>query len=182
MNYPALILTPCFGTWTFGPVKQNSASSSKCCTSCKSNILEVSYLHTWVNYTISIIGSITSFFLWIEVDDNWTLENVSSGFERMFKYNFFFRWPSWSWAVSFFGGPFWAVSSLLMSWILMILILPLSITFVQAVDNCCSCLCKCCPTQCFPVIEKTQLQVDKKGNPIFDVEEQNKVVNLAVEP
>ena len=79
---------------------------------------------------------------------------------------------------NFFQWPHWPVSSLFLSWILMIIILPLSIAFVQAVDNCCSCLCKCCPTQCFPVIERTELQVDEGGNPIIDVEEQNTRENL----
>ena len=152
LNYPALVLTPCFGTWTFGPIKQQNSSTSNCCTTCKSDLLAVSYLHTWINYAISVVGSITTFFVWIKVDSYATFED-------------FLRLR---------GGTF----LVLISWIIILIILPMSIGFIHAVDNCCKCLCTCCPAKCFPVIERTELRVDNNGN-LVDVEEQSPFENLS---
>ena len=68
LTYPALVLTPCFGTWTFGPVKQQNYSTSNCCTTCKSDLLVVSYMHTWVNYAISLSSSILTVFVFNKVE------------------------------------------------------------------------------------------------------------------
>ena len=145
-NYPAIILTPCFGSWTFGPTAQQNKSSSKCWISSESNKVRVSYFHTWVTYGISLIGSIVTFL---------------SGYER----------PSWPRKFSLFplhakmfsktgfGGDQWFIGSASISWVLTIVVLPISIGFVQAVDKCRK-FCTCWPTKCFPVVEKIELDVD----------------------
>ena len=56
----------------------------------------------------------------------------------------------------------------LISGVLIFVILPILIGFVQGVDNCCNslfskakiCLCTCCPIECFPVVERVELDVD----------------------
>merc|ERR1712079_552493 len=139
-TYPAFVLTPAFGTWTFGPVKQSNPSTSKCCTSCKSDILSVSYLHTWVNYVVSLIGHITTFLVWFYSDTYTSWIKARTSLEESLikdvisEYGFFSNHYS---------------LALLISWILMTTILPLSIAFVQAMDNYGKCLCICCSTKCF---------------------------------
>ena len=145
-NYPAIILTPCFGSWTFGPARQKNKSFSKCCMSSESNKIRVSYFHTWVTYGISLICSIVTFL---------------AGYER----------PSWPRKFSLFplhaklfsktgfGGDQWFIGSALISWVLTIFVLPISIGFVQAVDKCRK-SCTCWPTKCFPVVEKIERDVD----------------------
>ena len=136
-NYPALILTPCFGTWTFGPAAGTNELTSNCCGSCKSNKLRASYKHTWVSYGITLIGTIVTFAV---------------GYE--------YEWRK----LSNFGVHFtkdeWESLPVVISWVLIIVILPILIGFVQGVDKCCNCLCKCCPTKCFPVVERAELDVD----------------------
>ena len=131
-NYPALVLTPCFGTWTFGPAAGNNESTSNCCGSCKTNKSRASYKHTWVSYGITLIGTIVTFVL---------------GYEN-------------SWRKFSTFGQDSAVVWLVISWVLIIAILPILIGFVQGVDKFCNFLCKCCPTKCFPVVERTELDVD----------------------
>ena len=136
-NYPALVLTPCVGTWTFGSAAGNNESTSNCCGSCKSNKSRASYKHTWVSYDITLIGAIVTFVLGYE--NSWR------------KFSTFGQ----GLASGEVGDIFVAIS-----WVLIIVILPILIGFVQGVDKCCNFLCKCCPTKCFPVVERTELDVD----------------------
>ena len=151
-NYPALMLTPCFGTWTFGPAVENNESTSNCCGSCKCNKLRASYKHTWISFAISLVGAIVTFVV---------------GYEK-----------SWL-KLSDFGRDLarhrWETIPVLISWVLIIVILPILIVFVQGVDKCYNCqftisvndfskakICSitCCPTDCFPVVERIKLDVD----------------------
>ena len=147
-NYPALVLTPCLGSWTFGPAVKNCAFNKQCCMSVKSNQISISYFHTWVTYGISLTCSVVTFLV---------------GYER----------PSWPRTFSLFpfhaklfsktgfGGDQWFIGSALISWVLTIVVLPISIGFVQAIDKWkCRKFCTCWPTKCFPVVEKTELDVD----------------------
>ena len=152
-NYPALVLTPCFGVWTFGPAARNNESTSNSCMSCESKEISVSYKHTWVTFGISLIGVIVTFFAEYGVSEfNTALENNFNG-----------------------AGPFWMALSVIYSGVLFIVILPILIGFVQGVDKCCNCLCTitvtdfskakiclctCCPTECFPVVQRVELDVD----------------------
>ena len=134
--YPALVLTPCFGTWTFGPAVQNNESTSNSCMSCESNEISVSYKHTWVTFGISLIGAIVAFFV---------------GYE-----------PAWQEVSDFGKDPhiyYWEPQAAIISLVLTTVVLPILIGFVQAVDKCQKC-CTCCPTKCFPVIQRTELDVD----------------------
>ena len=145
-NYPALVLTPCFGTWTFGSASQNnestSTSNSNCCMSCESNKISVCYKHTWVTFGISLIGTMATFVVGYEKP--W--QNFSN-FGRAVTY--FFTVVTEGWEAGF----------VVISWVLTIVILPILIGFVQGVDKCCNCY-TCCPTKCFPVVERIELNVD----------------------
>ena len=158
-NYPALVLTPCFGTWTFCPAARNneSTSNSNCCMSCESNKISVSYKHTWVTFAISLIGTIVTFvagyeYQWVHTNGHIAerkLSDFGRGVTQFFKYGYF-HFNEWSAGATIF------------SWVLTIVILPILIGFVQVVDKCCNCCtcCPCCPTKCFPVVERIELDVD----------------------
>ena len=137
LNYPALVLTPCFGTWTFGPAVKNNESTSKCFMSCESNKVRVSYKHTWINFGISFIGAIVTFFVGYE-NSHLKVSNFGTDVTRRHE-----------------------TVLVCISWVLIIVILPICIGFVQGVDKGCNCLCKCCPTKCFPVVERIELDVDQ---------------------
>jgi cytochrome bd-type quinol oxidase subunit 2 len=129
LKYPALVLTPCFGSWTFGPAVQINAKN--CCTlsAHQSSKIRVSYFHTWVNYGISLIGVIVT----VLVTENGRLGQSKDS---------------------------WETISVVLSFFLTIVILPTSIGFLQAVDNCCNSFCKCYPSKCFPVVQNSELDVD----------------------
>ena len=63
INYPAMIITPMFSYWTFGPIKQDlqSTSKKKCCNNfvTKSQFIGISFWHTWINTILSIICTAT---------------------------------------------------------------------------------------------------------------------------
>ena len=58
-----------------------------------------------------------------------------------------------------FKGPGWAAAAVLISWFLTIVALPICIGFVQSVDKYRN-FFTCCPTMCFPVIQRSELDVD----------------------
>ena len=55
VNFPALILTPAFSYWVFGPVETFS-----CPTWCRggNSRLGPSFLHSWINFTITVLGQL----------------------------------------------------------------------------------------------------------------------------
>jgi len=58
-QYPAMILTPIFSCWTMGPKKTNSTNKSCCgCWSSNDMRIGVSFLYTFVNFFITISGSL----------------------------------------------------------------------------------------------------------------------------
>ena len=140
LNYPALVLTPCFGSWTFGPGVQTNASTSNCCMSFESHQIRASYFHTWVNYGIALVGAIITFFV---------------GYYDLSRFDIDVK--------NFFTSGFrdqWVAGVVLISWFLILVVLPICIGFVQTVDNCCNFLCKCCSSKCFPVVQHSVLDVD----------------------
>ena len=65
-QYPAMILTPIFSCWTMGPKKTNSTNKSCCgCWSSNDMRIGVSYLYTFLNFFITISGSLFCFFITI---------------------------------------------------------------------------------------------------------------------
>ena len=53
----------------------------------------------------------------------------------------------------------WAAAAVLISWFLTIIVLPILIWFVQSVDKYRH-FFTCCPTMCFPVVQRSELDVD----------------------
>ena len=59
INFPAMILTPAFSYWVFGPIE----SSSSCCKTARTTRIGVSFLHSWINAGVTIAGQITYYYL-----------------------------------------------------------------------------------------------------------------------
>ena len=55
VNFPAIILTPAFSYWVFGPVE-----SFRCPTWCRggNSNLGVSFIHTWINVGLTVLGQV----------------------------------------------------------------------------------------------------------------------------
>ena len=55
VNFPAIILTPAFSYWVFGPVE-----SFRCPTWCRggNSKLGVSFTHTWINVGLTVLGQV----------------------------------------------------------------------------------------------------------------------------
>ena len=118
LNYPALALTPCFGSWTFGPGVRNNASTSNCCKSFESHQIRTSYFHTWVNYGIALIGAIITFFVGYYDLSRFDIDVknfLTSGFRDQ-----------------------WIAGVVLISWFLILVVLPICIGLVQTVHTCCN--------------------------------------------
>ena len=94
--YPAIVLTPMFGNWTFGPVKKDSQFNVLNCTG-SSSFIYVSYFHTWITYFISVIGTLITFFLWIELShpDDWTWEKFNGRINNVTKEGDLFTPETW---------------------------------------------------------------------------------------
>ena len=60
VNFPAIILTPAFSYWVFGPVETFS-----CLTWCRggNSNLGVSFTHTWINVGLTVLGQVIFAFL-----------------------------------------------------------------------------------------------------------------------
>ena len=54
-QYPAMIMTPAFSYWVFGPI-ESSLKSTFCCS--RTSRLGVSFLHSWINAGVTILGQI----------------------------------------------------------------------------------------------------------------------------
>ena len=59
INFPAMILTPAFSYWVFGPIE----NSSSCCKTTRTTRIGVSFLHSWINAGVTIVGQITYYYL-----------------------------------------------------------------------------------------------------------------------
>ena len=59
-EFPAMILTPAFSYWVFGPISSYS-TSNWCCGG--NNKLGVSFFHTWINVGITILGQFFCAFI-----------------------------------------------------------------------------------------------------------------------
>ena len=60
VNFPALILTPAFSHWVFGPFE--SFSTPTWCRGGNSR-LGVSFLHTWINVGLTLLGQVIFVFI-----------------------------------------------------------------------------------------------------------------------
>ena len=58
-NFPAMILTPTFSYWVFGPIE----SFSSCCKTTRTTRIGVSFLHSWINAGVTIVGQLTFYYL-----------------------------------------------------------------------------------------------------------------------
>ena len=66
VNFPAIILTSAFSYWVFGPIESFSCPTW-CCGG--NSRLGVSFLHTWINCIITILGQLV-FYILIDPDHN----------------------------------------------------------------------------------------------------------------
>merc|ERR1740129_1778192 len=123
------------GIWTFGPARNNRTSKA----------IRVSKFHTWITYFISVIGTLSTFFLWTGTSLDWDMARFQD------------RLNSLMVSSNFFTAKTWEESAVFLSWILMLIILPMTIAFVQIIDNFSKNLCSFVSSNCFPVIEKTEL-------------------------
>ena len=168
-KYPALVLTPAFGTWTFGPVHRSQCLSN-CCPRNERNSINVSFFHTWINYAITLVGMAAFFVAEVESYD---CINLKSGENPHFSC-FRLKWKQSKYTGffellydTFVNGEFnfydekgeGYVSYIFISWI-NLFFLPIFIGFLQAVEKCCCCLYEPCQIKCFPVIQKTKLNVE----------------------
>ena len=176
-KYPALVLTPVFGTWTFGPVRR-SQSLSNCCTTPNERIsINVSFFHTWINYAITLAGSAAFFVAEVESYDclNRYEYPCYSGLKgKQSKYSGFFKTLYDTMAngeFSFLGSNRGLItrdnyvhseytSYIFTSWFILLVFLPIFIGILQGVEKCCCCLYEPCQIKCFPVIQKTKLSVE----------------------
>ena len=177
-KYPALVLTPAFGTRTFGPV-QRSQCLSNCCPRNERNSINVSFFHTWINYAITLAGMAAFFVAEVESYDclkrgSYNYRGRSYTYRPRFpcfrlkgmqsKYSGFFELLH----DTFVNGKFKLndnrgeayVTYIFISWILLLFCLPIFIGFLQAVEKCCCCLYEPCQIKCLPVIQKTKLNVE----------------------
>ena len=176
-KYPALVLTPAFGTWTFGPVRR-SQSLSNCCTTPNERIsINVSFFHTWINYAITLAGSATFFVAEVESYDclkryeypcdrlNWKHSKYSGFFKTLYdtmangEFSYLGSKRGIQKAYEYEYDTEYT-SYIFTSWFILLFFLPISIGFLQAVEKCCCCLYEPCQVKCFPVIQKTKLSVE----------------------
>ena len=145
-KYPAIVLTPMIGIWTFGQARNNRFD---CCSYSTSKAIRVSKFHTWITYFISVIGTFSTFFLWTGTSLDWDMARFQD------------RLNSLMVSSNFLTAKTWEESAVFLSWILMLIILPMTIAFVQIIDNFSKNLCSFVSSNCFPVIEKTELDAER---------------------
>ena len=63
-QFPALILTPLFSYWVFGPMESKSCSNL-CCR--ENSRLGLSFFHTWINAGLTIVGQIIFTYLFHDI-------------------------------------------------------------------------------------------------------------------
>ena len=63
-QFPALILTPIFSYWVFGPMESKSCSNL-CCR--ENSRLGLSFFHTWINAGLTIVGQIIFSCLFFDI-------------------------------------------------------------------------------------------------------------------
>ena len=63
-QFPALILTPLFSYWVFGPMETKSCSNL-CCQ--ENSRLGLSFFHTWINAGLTIVGQIIFSYLFFDI-------------------------------------------------------------------------------------------------------------------
>ena len=63
-QFPALILTPIFSYWVFGPMESKSCTNL-CCR--ENSRLGLSFFHTWINAGLTIVGQIIFTFLFYDI-------------------------------------------------------------------------------------------------------------------
>ena len=148
-KYPAIILTPMIGIWTFGPARNNSTNGWYTCSCSTRKTIRVSNFHTWITYFISVIGTFSTFFLWTGTTQDWPMAKFQE------------RLNSLMVSSNFLTAKTWEESAIFLSWILMLIILPMTIAFVQIIDKFSKNLCCFVSSNCFPVIEKTELDVER---------------------
>ena len=144
-RFPAILLVPAFTFWTFGP--SDKPVSSSCWGKlgqrfkCKNNRISISFALTWLNILITIIGLLTSNFVF---SGNF----VQGLFSKI-------RW-------SLFGNFIQDLFSKI-SWSLLIIAIILAL-LLQFLDYCKDCCCSRC---CFPLKKLTSL--DTRNNEVIEM-------------
>ena len=64
-QFPALILTPIFSYWVFGPIESTTSCSNLCCH--ENSRLGLSFFHTWINAGLTIVGQIVFTYLFFDI-------------------------------------------------------------------------------------------------------------------
>ena len=77
IQFPALILTPMFSYWVFGPIESKSCSNL-CCR--ENSRLGLSFLYTWINAGLTIVGQIIFTYLFYDILDNDLCKDNGCGF------------------------------------------------------------------------------------------------------
>ena len=136
--HPALIMTPIFSFWTFGPVK-----SGGCCAYRRSEPkICLSFRLTWFNAVLTFCGTfglVVAYEAFIKTEYSWSLNGVISPYDPVLFLFLIAFLPLFAFAV-----------------ILLLLI--------QFMEKCSCCCCCCSKDECYPMTEKV---VHDTENPVL---------------
>ena len=127
--HPALMLTPVFSFWTFGP-----PTSGGCCAYKKAEPkIYLSFKLTWINSLLTLCGSFGVVAIYetvISIDPPWDLSYLDSGVANsIFAYFLIITLPLFALAA-------------------------ICLLLIQFLDRCSCCCCKCFKENCLPMTEK----------------------------
>ena len=150
VNFPAIILTPAFSYFVFGPIK-----SFSCPTGCRgsnsrlgASFLRPSFLHTWINVGLTLLGQVI-FVLIVDLSKT----DHTKGFLFVSLPLMLGQSPSTGTSSTIFSIPPHILS------IIMLILLQ----FLEKC-NCCTCCTSSC---CESITQRTLLNVD---NPLEKIE------------
>ena len=154
-QYPALLLTPVFSIWTFGPI------NVKDCCYCSSRIehrkyLKVSFPLAWGNILLTAISYVASLTL---------LSNISR-YGHSHLHTFFVDGCG-------YDPPVYTIS------LLFLIMACISLLIIQFCKSCC-CISTCFQNNCFPIVAETVLDPEQPLNllhwPIINSENEDRKV------
>ena len=136
--HPALVLTPFFSFWTFGPVKLDSfctyrRSETKIC---------LSFRQTWLNAILSFCGT----FGMVALHETFYAQNP-------WKINL-------SLILAKKGTDVEVLSWFLVAYLPLLAISIICLLLIQFMDKCSSCCCQSCKENCYPMTEKKVLDTE----------------------
>ena len=137
-QYPALLLTPVFSIWTFGPI------NVKDCCSCSriehKKYLKVSFPLAWGNILLTAISYVASLTL---------LSNISR-YGHSHLHTFFVDGCG-------YDPPVYTIS------LLFLIMACISLLIIQFCKSCC-CISTCFQNNCFPIVAETVLEPEQPLN------------------